>query len=61
MVRIPGTEVLYAFSVLCSRIRDNSGDLAVFEHFGPKSHDFGYAHREHLPVGATLNAYEVLG
>ena len=33
----------YVPSVLCSRIRENSGGQTVSERFGPKSHDFGYA------------------
>ena len=47
----------YAHRVLCSRIRENSGAWAVSGRSSPKSHDFGYAHRVHLPIRVTLNAY----
>ena len=40
VVLLRGTQ--YLLSVLCSRIRENSGDQKVSGHFGPKSHDFGY-------------------
>ena len=52
-----GAKARYALSVLCSRIRENSGDQKVSGHFGPKSHDFGYTCCLQFLAMDTLSRY----